>query len=145
MLAKFGNAFPKTKVFSEYARSTLGDVDCRDDPDQALMAWMEREEILFRTLERHLVKERLEQGFSAERIEEFIAFSLSVHNRRKSRVGYSLEHHMEEVFKTQKIRYKRTATTENKTTPDFLPPGREANYSPTFNQLDRKRVNKEKK
>src|SRR3546814_1849642 len=70
MLAKFGNAFPKTKVFSEYARSTLGDVDCRDDPDQALMAWMEREEILFRTLERHLVKERLEQGFSAERIEE---------------------------------------------------------------------------
>src|SRR3546814_11264045 len=49
MLAKFGNAFPKTKVFSEYARSTLGDVDCRDDPDQALMAWMEREEIPFRT------------------------------------------------------------------------------------------------
>src|SRR3546814_16569523 len=77
-------------------------------------AWMEREEILFRTLERHLVKERLEQGFSAERIEEFIAFSLSVQNRRKSRVGYSLEHHMEVVFKTQNIRYKRTATTENK-------------------------------
>src|SRR3546814_12473107 len=98
MLAKFGNAFPQTKVFAEYARSTLGDVDCRDDPDQALMAWMEREEILFRTLERHLVKERLEQGFSAERIEEFIAFSLSVQNRRKSRVGYSLEHHMEVVF-----------------------------------------------
>src|SRR3546814_20053755 len=88
------------------------------------MAWMEREEILFRTLERHLVKKRLEQGFSAERIEEFIAFSLSVQNRRKSRVGYSLEHHMEVVFKTQNMRYKRTATPETKSTPDLLIPGK---------------------
>src|SRR3546814_8974103 len=99
MLAKFGNAFPKTKVFSEYARSTLGDVDCRDDPDQALMAWMEREEILFRTLERHLVKERLEQGFSAERIEEFIAFSLSVQNRRRA------EEHTSELQSLMRISY----------------------------------------
>src|SRR3546814_21132812 len=119
MLAKFGNAFPKTKVFSEYARSTLGDVDCRDDPDQALMAWMEREEIHFRTLERHLIKERLEQGFSDERIEEFIAFSLSVQNRRKCRVGYSLDHHMEKVFKTQNILYKLPDTNDKKTMPDF--------------------------
>src|SRR3546814_19472573 len=103
------------------------------------MAWMEREEILFRTLERHLVKERLEQGFSAERIEEFISFSLSVQNRRKSRVGYSLEHHMEVDFKTQHLRYKHTATNENKTKTDFLLPAPEEYYDPDFNP-DRKRV-----
>src|SRR3546814_15946096 len=106
MLAKFGNAFPKTKVFSEYARSTLGDVDCRDYPDQALMAWMEREEILFRKLERHLFKERLEQGFSAEVIEEFIAFSLSIQNRSNGRVAYSFEHHMDVALKMLNIRFK---------------------------------------
>src|SRR3546814_1726626 len=72
---------------------------------------------------------------SSDLIEEFIAFSLSVQNRRKSRVGYSLEHHMEVVFKTQNIRYKRTATTENKSKPDFLLPGLEAYYDPAFNPL----------
>src|SRR3546814_14172063 len=72
---------------------------------------------------------------SSDLIEEFIAFSLSVQHRRKSRVGYSLEHHMEVVFKTQNIRYKRTATTENKSKPAFLLPGQEENYAPAFNHL----------
>lgn len=135
MLSKFDGAFPKTKIFSEFARSTLQGVDCRDDPDNALMAWMEREEALFRTLERHLVKGRLQQGFSAEHIDEFIDFSLSVQNRRKSRVGYSLENHIEVVFQEHGIRYKRTAITENKSKPDFLFPGQNEYHDPAFNPL----------
>jgi hypothetical protein len=63
MLARFGGAFPVTREFSAYARSTLPDVDPLPDPDGALMAWMEREEILFRTLEKHLLAERLSKGF----------------------------------------------------------------------------------
>src|SRR3546814_2947208 len=42
---------------------------------------------------------------------------------------------MEVVFKTQNIRYKRTATTENKSKPDFLLPGQEEYYDPAFNPL----------
>ncbi len=135
MLSKFAGRFPKTAEFSEFARTTLDDIDPRDDPDGALMAWMEREEILFRTLERYLIGERLSEGFSADRVEDFISFSLSVQNRRKSRVGLALENHMEVVLGSLGIRYKRTAITENKAKPDFLFPGQAEYHDPAFDPL----------
>lgn len=135
MLARFGRAFPKTAAFSAYARETLADIDPRDDPDAALMAWMEREETLFRTLERYLVGERLSQGFSAEHIEDFISFSLSVQNRRKSRAGLALENHMEVIFTAQGIRYKRTVITENRSKPDFVLPGQKEYHDSAFDPL----------
>ena len=121
MLGTFGRTFPKTAVFSEFARSRL-DLDPRDGPDGVLVAWMEKEEILFRTFERHLVGDRLQEGFSADRVDEFIAFSLSVQNRRKSRVGHALENHIEQIFKTLGVRHARGAYTEGKSKPDFLFP-----------------------
>ncbi|BDU18082.1 type II restriction endonuclease [Lysobacter auxotrophicus] len=135
MLARFGGRFPKTLDFSAYARETLAEIDPRDDPDAALMAWMEREEILFRTLERHLIGERLAQGFSGDQIEDFIQFSLSVQNRRKSRVGLALENHMEVVLASLGIRYKRTAITENRSKPDFLFPGQNEYHDSGFDPL----------
>ena len=122
MLAKFGGKFPTTREFSAYPRSTLRDVDAREDPDGVLMAWMEREEILFRTLEKHLLAERLSAGF-VDDIEGFLQFSLSVQNRRKSRVGLALENHLELVFTEHALRYDRAAVTEGKAKPDFLFPG----------------------
>lgn len=135
MLSKFGGSFPKTVEFSAYARETLAGIDPRDDPDAALMAWMEREEILFRTLERHLIGQRLAQGFPSDQIEDFIQFSLSVQNRRKSRVGLALENHMEIVFSALGIRYKRTAISENKSKPDFLFPGQKEYHDAGFDPL----------
>ena len=76
MLEKFGT-FPTTRDFSAFARATLGDLDPRDDPDAVLLAWMGREEVLFRTLERHLIGERLQMGFGGD-VDGFISFSLSV-------------------------------------------------------------------
>lgn len=122
ILGKFGKSFPPTRVFSEFARSTLKDVDPCSDPDAALMAWMEREEMLFRTLERHIVEERLLEGFEND-VDGFISFSLSVQNRRKSRVGSALENHIEEIFRQNGIRVDRDQITENKSRPDFIFPG----------------------
>jgi len=122
MLAKFDGTFPTTSEFSAYTRSTLSDINAMDDPDAALIAWMEREEILFRTLERHLIAERLTQGFEDD-VEDFIGYSLSVQNRRKRRVGLALENHLEVIFESNDIRYSRGAVTENKARPDFLFPG----------------------
>ncbi len=62
MLQKFGGKFPTTRIFSEYARSTLKDLNPQEDQDLVLMAWIEREEILFRTLERYMIAERLSKG-----------------------------------------------------------------------------------
>lgn len=121
MLEKFGGAFPTTRLFSAWARSTVPEVTAQDDPDTALLTWMEREEILFRTLEKHLLAERLSQGFN-EDTEGFLQFALSVLNRRKSRVGLALENHLEVVFTQNDIFYDRAALTEGKSKPDFLFP-----------------------
>ena len=121
MLIKFSGKFPSTREFSAYARSTLHGVDPRDNPDEVLMCWLNREEVLFRTLEKHLIQEQLNKGFAD--VDAFIAYSLSVQNRRKSRVGQSLENHFEMILKSHNIRYDRTKVTENRAKPDFVFPG----------------------
>jgi EcoRII C terminal len=122
MLGRFGRAFPQTRIFSAYARETLEGIVPADDPDGALMAWMEREELLFRTLERELVRERLVQGFAGD-VDGFLQFSLSVQNRRKSRAGTALESHVASILDACGIRYSRVEPTENRSRPDFLFPG----------------------
>jgi len=124
-----GTSFPPTAELSKLARETLRDVSPLDDPDAALLAWLSHEEALFRRLERRIVSYRLEEGFvdsSGADVEGFISFSLSVHNRRKSRMGHSLEHHLEAVFVAYGVRYVRGAFTENRQKPDFLFPSLEA-------------------
>jgi len=133
MLEKFSNGFPTTREFSAYSRSTLN-IKVQDGQDAAIMAWMEREEILFRTLERFLIADRLSKGFDND-VDGFIQFSLSVQNRRKSRVGYALENHLEAMFNECKIQYSRTKTTEQKSKPDFLFPGQKEYHDPNFNPL----------
>jgi hypothetical protein len=141
MLQKFGSVFPSTREFSAYARSTVRDADPRGAPDHALVAWMEQEETLFRTLERHLIADRLQAGFVSENnpgiyVDGFIEFSLSVQNRRKSRVGLALEHHLETILQVAGIRYSRAAVTEHKARPDFLFPGiaeyRDTKFAPSL-------------
>jgi hypothetical protein len=124
MLSKFDGDFPKTITFSAYARSTIKDLSSHDDPDAALIAWMEREEVLFRTLEKHLLGEKLRQLTQAgiEDTEPFIKLSLSALQRRKSRAGSALENHLEQIFTEHGLTYTRTGVTENKLRPDFIFP-----------------------
>ncbi len=135
MLKKFKGGFPTTREFSEYARSTLKDINLQDGQDDVLMVWMEREEILFRTLERYLIGDRLTKGFNND-VDSFISFSLSVQNRRKSRVGLALENHLELIFKESQIRHSRTAITEKRSKPDFIFPGIAEYRDQAFNPLE---------
>ena len=126
LLAPFATKFPTTRAFSELARKSLKDINALDDPDSVLMAWIEREELLFRRLERRLVAVRLETGFvnrDGADIDSFLSYSLHVQNRRKSRAGQSLENQFEALLGARKIRYSRGAETENRNKPDFLFPG----------------------
>jgi hypothetical protein len=124
MLEMFGGAFPKTIEFSSYARRTISDLSSRDDPDVALMTWMEREEILFRTLEKHLLGEKLRSLTQAgvEDAEPFIKLVQSALQRRKSRAGSALENHLEQIFADHGVTYTRTGVTENRLKPDFIFP-----------------------
>ena len=130
IIDRFGMEFPRTMEFSDLARLTLPEVRAEDDPDMALVTWLSHEEALFRRLERRIVAEQIEQGFHAHHgvtdVDGFIRFSLSVQNRRKSRMGQSLEHHLEAVFRAHQIAYVRGAVTENNQRPDFLFPSEEA-------------------
>lgn len=121
LLDRFGGSFPPTSVFSMFAREVTTDVDPVADPDGALIGWLEREELLFRLLERQLVLQRIRRGFG-EDVDTFIQFSLSVQNRRKSRVGYALEHHVQAVLDANGVVYSRAPTTERTSRPDFIFP-----------------------
>ncbi|MBF6599625.1 MAG: restriction endonuclease [Dehalococcoidia bacterium] len=130
LIDTFGHAFPPTREFSEYARTNVPHGD-RDDPDRMLVAWMEREETLFRTLERHLIAERLQRGFAGD-VDSFIAFSLSVQNRRKSRAGLAFEHHVRYLLDHRGVAYAWHSETEPGARPDFLFPGKAAYDEASF-------------
>lgn len=132
MLKRFNGKFPSTRVFSTFARETVDDIAISDDPDAALISWMEREELLFKTLERHIVSDKLKTDIVMEDVDEFLRYSLSVQNRRKSRTGFALENHLEAIFIDSNIIYSRGKETENKAKPDFLFPGIEFYHDVNF-------------
>jgi hypothetical protein len=134
MLREFDGNFPSTRVFSEFARSTLKDLNAKDDPDAVIMAWMEREEILFRTLERHLIGDHLKNGFKGD-VDGFIGYSLSIQNRRKSRVGKAFENHLEKILVDCGVKYSRNGLTENKNRVDFIFPGEREYQDKAFNPI----------
>jgi hypothetical protein len=125
LLNRYGKTFPTTKEFSDFARSTIKNVSPIEEPDETLMAWLEREELLFKTLERVIVKEQLIKGFGADGtdVDEFIKLSLSIQNRRKSRAGFSFENNLAILLSLNKISYSHGAVTERNNKPDFIFPG----------------------
>lgn len=121
IIAKFGLKFPATDVFSTWARESCPvGLHPSDDLDATLMSWVRHEEMLFRTLERQIVEQQLKSGF--DDVDHFVQFSLSVQNRRKSRAGYALEHHLKAIFDECDLAYEWQATTENRTKVDFIFP-----------------------
>lgn len=134
ILKKFGKKFPTTNEFSEFARSTIKKSNPYEAPDETLLKWMEREEVLFRTLEKHIVEEKLQKGFGKNGIDvdDFIRFSLSVQNRRKSRAGFAFENHLSKIFNIHKIKYSKGKVTEINKKPDFIFPDIKEYHNPFF-------------
>ncbi len=138
LLSRYPDGFPTSKVFSELARERVGRYSV-GAPDETLMAWLEEEEMLFRVMERHIVRQQLQAGFGAEKddVDAFIQYSLSVHNRRKSRVGFAFENHLETVFMEHGLVFEkgsRCNVTENNSKPDFLFPSFSAYHNQEYTQ-----------
>lgn len=121
IIKEFGEKFPPTRQFSDFARASLSDIDPLRDPDGCLVRMSETEERFFRLLERHIVQQRIDQGFTT--VDEFISYSLSVHNTRKSRAGHSFENHLEFIFRENGLKFERGVFTESRSKPDFIFPG----------------------
>ncbi len=127
ILAHFGEnfVFPTTREFSAFARDQCEGFDLKGDPDNTVIAFVQREEQLFKAGEKIGVERKLKEGFGASGIDvdDFISYSLSIQNRRKSRAGYSFENHLEFIFENLGIQFSRGKQTEKKSKPDFLFPG----------------------
>jgi len=125
ILEKFGGVFPSTDTFSNFTRSTLPNISPIEDPDTALLACMQREVELFKTLEKHIVEQKLKKGFgeSGNDVDDFIQFSLSVQNRRKSRAGFAFENHLAFIFGSNGVLFSNQGKTERNNKPDFIFPG----------------------
>lgn len=118
-----------SRISRTVARATQPEVQ-PDDPDEALMLWMNTEEQLFRLAEKERHGEQVRRGFND--IEEFIDTALSILNTRKSRAGHALENHFAEILHWHDIPFDAQATTEGRSKPDFLMPGASEYHDPGF-------------
>ena len=125
---EFGYEFPTTANMSKFAREHSEDYVT--SPDQTLLSWLEREEQLFLALEKMVVDPRLRQGFTD--VDEFVQYSLSVQNRRKSRMGLAFQNQLQALFDLLEISYSAQAKTEGNNKPDFIFPGIDKYQDTTF-------------
>lgn len=130
------SSFPETKQMSKGAR------DCYNmsnnisaelltrDPDSILLKWIETEYALFKCMEEKIYSDVTTRPFSS--IDSFIKRANEVLNRRKSRAGKSLEHHLSDIFTQHHLIFEEQAVTEDNKKPDFLFPGSECYHNLNF-------------
>lgn len=127
--------FPASEKMSSSARDIYSHVHqpgnmVQTAPDKILIAWTETEYRLFRAIETERYGDRILEGFST--VEEFITLANQVLNRRKSRAGKSLEHHLAAIFDGNMVHYTAQAVTEGNKRPDFLFPSEDAYHDFQF-------------
>jgi type II restriction enzyme len=100
------------------------------NPDREIMKWIDAEFQLFKLIENDRYNNRIKSPFKS--VEELVETANTILNRRKSRAGKSLEHHLSAIFKTFEISFAAQAVTEDNKKPDFLFPSIEAYRNPKF-------------
>lgn len=117
--------FPASAEMSAMARKIYHQVFDHEkniilDPDKQIVSWTEMEYNMFRKLEFDRYRDIIARGFTT--VDRFIEVANIVINRRKSRAGKSLEHHLSAIFDANKLPYASQPRTEGNKRPDFLFP-----------------------
>ncbi|NMO76935.1 MULTISPECIES: type II restriction endonuclease [Niallia] len=115
-------SFPETIHLAEIAREIYNEVYKikKFNPDKMLLKWIETEYSLFRAIERNIYKDVLIKPFNE--LDLLLEFASSALNRRKSRAGKSLEHHIDFILRKMNIPFSHPGKTEGKKQPDFILP-----------------------
>ena len=133
LVERFGDSFPRGADFSAYSTSTLGELDWAGDPDGSLVACYEREELLFRVFERHILERGLAPFLGSQLdVHGVLRTTMSAFQRRKSRAGTAFENQLSMLFDARGIRYSAQRYTEGKSKPDFVFPSIEDYHDPEF-------------
>jgi len=127
--------FPISEMMSAAARDIQNRVynhieHICTNPDRKIIDWTNMEYTLFRAIEHDRYGEQIARGF--ESVDSFITMANMVLNRRKSRAGKSLEHHLSAIFDGNKIIYTAQAVTEGNKKPDFIFPSQSAYHDAAF-------------
>ena len=127
--------FPTSEEMSAAARRIFQQISTEScspvqNPDKILLDWTNEEYSLFQAIEQERYGKEITDGFSS--MESFVSLANKVLNRRKSRAGKSLEHHLSCIFDENQIQYSAQAITEKKKKPDFIFPSVEAYHDMTF-------------
>lgn len=104
----------------------------KSEPDKQILKWIESEYDLFKTIENERYADIIRTPFPT--VEDLVKTANTILNRRKSRAGRSLEHHLEEVFRIFQLIFQTQVTTENNKKPDFLFPNIECYNDPNFDE-----------
>lgn len=129
-------SFPETTVMAQTARDCynqafkLNDNKIAAKPDEVLLKWVNTEYTLFRMVEHKLYMPII--GNTFKDVSSFVDFANKVLNRRKSRAGKSLEHHLASVFEASNIIYEEQVVTEEKKRPDFIFPDGQCYHNSNF-------------
>lgn len=127
--------FPSSEIMSAAARDIQNRAYdyieyIQTNPDRKLIEWTNMEYTLFRALEYARYGDLITKGFTS--VDEFVKVANMVLNRRKSRAGKSLEHHLSAIFDGNNIEYTAQAVTEGNKKPDFIFPSQEAYHDIRF-------------
>lgn len=130
------SCFPETKQMAQGARECynraygIGDDALRSKPDDVLLNWVDTEYRLFKCMEEKVYAYAMNKPF--DNIDSFVQMANEVLNRRKSRAGKSLEHHLADIFMYNNLMFEEQAVTEDNKKPDFLFPNAKCYHNLQF-------------
>ena len=134
--ARHFNSFPETRTMAAGARDcfnrayNVAEATMMDKPDDILLNWVDTEYRLFRFMEEKVYANIMTKPFDS--IDSFVQMANEVLNRRKSRAGKSLEHHLADIFTKNELVFEEQAVTEDNKKPDFLFPNAECYHNLQF-------------
>lgn len=138
--AWFAGKFPSTKQISQtaqqiYAEQHLGYAQMIvDDPDTVLLGLIDTEYELFKAVEKDSYRQHLLQPFKS--VDALTKVANEILNRRKSRAGKALEHHLSEIFDRNGLSYTPQGLTEKNHKPDFIMPSIDAYHSADYDPVN---------
>ena len=130
------NSFPDTRQMALGARDCFNEafkvgVDAlKSHPDDILLHWVDAEYDLFKCMEEKVYADVISKPFQS--LDDFVKMANEVLNRRKSRAGKSLEHHLACIFTHNELVFEEQAITEDNKKPDFLFPNAECYHNLLF-------------
>ena len=130
------NGFPETRQMAQGARDCYNKAyrvtnqALRTTPDDILLKWVDTEYRLYKCMEDKIYAMDISKPFS--NVDAFVKMANEVLNRRKSRAGKSLEHHLADIFTHNELVFEEQAITEDNKKPDFLFPNSKCYHNLLF-------------